>query len=505
MVEIGRTYTKAYLSAQLAAKDTALSAHIDDTSAAHAASAISFSPTGSISSTSVQAAIAELLSEMPSANQTIEVFNVKAYGAVGTGSGGASADQTGFSLAFSAANASTTGGIVYAPPGDYYVTGPFTQDPDVLLMGAGVGRTVIHHTGNNTFITSTAQEFFKKRGWIGFTLHGNSGASANGLVFGDTYGAILEDLLIWDYTSGSNIEVRNTTYWTEGTQFFGVVSRGGLRNLSFRVIPASPTNDQKSFAETRIHGMVVVQENAPGAIGVSVGANCRIYGSTLDFKCHNAISSAKAINLEASTSTIEKSHARILIEDWQSTPGAAVVVPAGGYFVARGVVDIDGNCVHDINSTGRFIVTGMAIVSENTRNNNDPVDRFPQEGLSLMLRGDGAGGFPDTWGTLQTMRLANTANFSRQFFYPAGSAVVYQRTANSASKTVWKASTAYTVGSQIMPTSSNENGFYYQVTVAGTSGASEPAWPTTITNTVTANGVTYRCEGTFWSAWATGL
>ena len=42
---------------------SALTAHIDDTTGAHAASAISFSPTGSISSIDVQSAIAEVASE----------------------------------------------------------------------------------------------------------------------------------------------------------------------------------------------------------------------------------------------------------------------------------------------------------------------------------------------------------------------------------------------------------------------------------------------------------
>lgn len=43
--------------------DAALTAHIGDSSAAHAASAVSFSPTGSIAATDVQAAIAEVASE----------------------------------------------------------------------------------------------------------------------------------------------------------------------------------------------------------------------------------------------------------------------------------------------------------------------------------------------------------------------------------------------------------------------------------------------------------
>lgn len=56
----------------------------------------------------------------------------------------------------------------------------------------------------------------------------------------------------------------------------------------------------------------------------------------------------------------------------------------------------------------------------------------------------------------------------------------------------WKASTPHLVGDQRVPTT--PNGFYYQVTVAGTSGSSAPSWPTTIGNTVGDGGVTWRCQ-----------
>lgn len=57
----------------------------------------------------------------------------------------------------------------------------------------------------------------------------------------------------------------------------------------------------------------------------------------------------------------------------------------------------------------------------------------------------------------------------------------------------WQAATAYALGDQRLPPA--PNGYYYQVTVAGTSASSAPAWPTTIGNTVTDGGVTWRCQG----------
>jgi hypothetical protein len=57
----------------------------------------------------------------------------------------------------------------------------------------------------------------------------------------------------------------------------------------------------------------------------------------------------------------------------------------------------------------------------------------------------------------------------------------------------WFAATVYPLGDVVVPTV--DNGFYYKVTVAGTSGGSQPVWPTTIGLTVTDGGVTWQCTG----------
>jgi hypothetical protein len=62
----------------------------------------------------------------------------------------------------------------------------------------------------------------------------------------------------------------------------------------------------------------------------------------------------------------------------------------------------------------------------------------------------------------------------------------------------WQATTAYALGQQVVPTTLN--GFVYEVTVAGTSGGTEPSggtpWPTTLGNTVVNGTVTFRAEST---------
>lgn len=55
----------------------------------------------------------------------------------------------------------------------------------------------------------------------------------------------------------------------------------------------------------------------------------------------------------------------------------------------------------------------------------------------------------------------------------------------------WMASTVYALGDRVEPTT--PNGFVYEATVAGTSGATEPPFPTGgIGSTVTDNGITWR-------------
>lgn len=60
--------------------------------------------------------------------------------------------------------------------------------------------------------------------------------------------------------------------------------------------------------------------------------------------------------------------------------------------------------------------------------------------------------------------------------------------------TKWQASTAIEVDDLVTPIT--ESSLYYKVTVSdGTTGSSEPTWPTVIGETVTAGGITYECMG----------
>ena len=60
--------------------------------------------------------------------------------------------------------------------------------------------------------------------------------------------------------------------------------------------------------------------------------------------------------------------------------------------------------------------------------------------------------------------------------------------------TAWQASTAYTLGTVVVPTAGLENGFRYECTTAGTSGASAPTWPIVEGATVNDNTVVWTCR-----------
>jgi len=77
--------------------------------------------------------------------------------------------------------------------------------------------------------------------------------------------------------------------------------------------------------------------------------------------------------------------------------------------------------------------------------------------------------------------------------YPSGGVTLGSKTlaytAANSFGTTWAASTAYTVGQIVRPTTGN--GFLYMCVVAGTSAASEPTWPTTRLSQVTDNTVVW--------------
>ena len=69
-----------------------------------------------------------------------------------------------------------------------------------------------------------------------------------------------------------------------------------------------------------------------------------------------------------------------------------------------------------------------------------------------------------------------------------------------ASTTVWAANTVYAAGAYQTP----GNGYYYECTVGGISGASQPAWGTAVNGTTTDGTVVWKCAGGV-ALWQHGL
>lgn len=74
-------------------------------------------------------------------------------------------------------------------------------------------------------------------------------------------------------------------------------------------------------------------------------------------------------------------------------------------------------------------------------------------------------------------------------------------TENGTSEIAWDDNQVLSLGALRRPTTAN--GFVYEVTTAGTTGATEPAWPTVPGNTVVNGTVTFTCRGQ--GPWAAGV
>lgn len=93
----------------------------------------------------------------------------------------------------------------------------------------------------------------------------------------------------------------------------------------------------------------------------------------------------------------------------------------------------------------------------------------PLDRISLLLAGLAANSVDST--TYQPLNPGSTVNY-------------------------WSASHAYASGAYVWPANYTKlNGFYYKALNSGTSGASEPVWPTVIGNSIGDGSITWRCQG----------
>jgi hypothetical protein len=253
------------------------------------------------------------------------VFDVKKYGAVGTGSGGAASDQAGFSGAIAAANAAAYGGVVYIPTGEYYVTGPFTLDNEVSIIGAGSPQVTINHSGNNSLFSATTWALDRYKTFQGFKLIGNSGASARGITVGNAWGPRFYDLFIttYDGTDGRGINFYSDTHWCEGVDIDHVMIRACKRCVSCD----GATAGNGSFSDFRIQHANLVPE-IEGGVGLYLGSNAGIYSGSLNLRLHtDNVPTSSGIYMAAGSQMIRNFY-QVYWEGGSTDPGKFITTEA---------------------------------------------------------------------------------------------------------------------------------------------------------------------------------
>lgn len=92
----------------------------------------------------------------------------------------------------------------------------------------------------------------------------------------------------------------------------------------------------------------------------------------------------------------------------------------------------------------------------------------------------------------QSYNSAENASIIQQMTQSVPSTGDFSATSLYTVASVWTASTAYTIGNKVLPTTNN--GYYYECSDAGTSHTTEPTWPTTEFNSVADNTCRWVCK-----------
>jgi hypothetical protein len=177
------------------------------------------------------------------------------------------------------------GGILTGPTGKTLVTaGGHVLGPGVQIALSGISSSRIKHTGNNACFTYTeggSPTGVQSGGLSGFTLLGNSGASAVGIKVYDQYGCRLENLLIGSrtagdqYSAGIAVLLRIEVYWCEATILHNVTSMRNAVGIRFERTEAGAANTHNSFGYTSMRD-VSIQVPTNGT-GIDFGGPSNLY------------------------------------------------------------------------------------------------------------------------------------------------------------------------------------------------------------------------------------
>ena len=217
------------------------------------------------------------------------------------------------------------------------------------------GNTVTH-TGNNIFLDchATSFEFKKPCGIRNLILIGNSGTSAVGLELGNSYGFILDSLVIGSYSGGVGIDMRNRLNWCEGTTTSNILLQYNLVGLRLSGAGTTDTANgaTNSFGYSRLDGLAI--NVLAGGIGILIGPDgigggeAYLYNSTLSATIWldkaNATGIVAGLKANALNLKVE------IVGEGSAAGGSYGFKNLGGNFRAYGHINIIGALPNDLSA-----------------------------------------------------------------------------------------------------------------------------------------------------------
>jgi len=184
-------------------------------------------------------------------------INLLWFGVILNSSGSASFNASRIDQAITVASGLGTPTTLQLPVGDLWTTGGHTPNLKINLVGAGAGKSIIHHTGTNVcfqdLVSSSVRNAFDKQVFRDFSLLGNNSQDAKGLQLGDNEGFTIQRLHIIDYEAGTAINFHNATYFTERWVIEDVKLYNNAVNILFT--RTTQPNATSSFAFGRIRNL----------------------------------------------------------------------------------------------------------------------------------------------------------------------------------------------------------------------------------------------------------
>lgn len=226
------------------------------------------------------------------------------------------------------------GGVVRIPgsTGQIQTSGAHAIPPGVVVTGDGPLATVIKHTGNNTcfsYSEGASPTGVKTGGMSGFTLLGNSGASAVGIRAGDCYGCLVQDVVVGSrtaadqYSAGVGVLLQSVSYWTENVILRNVRSVLNATGVRFERANASPA--MNSFGYTELWGLSV--QVPSNGVGIDFGGPANqailVYHAVLDAHLWIGVAGDGTVN---ATAVLVRSNAEVPPMSWANIR----VEPKGG-------------------------------------------------------------------------------------------------------------------------------------------------------------------------------